>query len=73
MWLETGNGEANFLYFQCYAYNVFVAITFIQFTGASVERDKALQLTSSIIIMKEQQQQQKQQESTTSENEGVSK
>jgi GPI-anchor transamidase subunit U len=45
MWLETGNGEANFLYFQCYAYNVFVAIIFIQFTGASVERDKALRLT----------------------------
>ena len=50
MWLETGNGEANFLYFQCYAYNVFAAILFIQFAGASVERDKAVRLT-----LKEQQ------------------
>jgi GPI-anchor transamidase subunit U len=56
MWLETGNGEANFLYFQCYAYNVFIAILFIQFTGASVERDKALRLTAAINMKEEKQE-----------------
>jgi GPI-anchor transamidase subunit U len=67
MWLETGNGEANFLYFQCYAYNVFVAILFIQFTGASVERDKALRLTAAA-IMKEKNQE----SSGTNDSQGLS-
>jgi GPI-anchor transamidase subunit U len=68
MWLETGNGEANFLYFQCYAYNVFVAILFIQFTGASVERDKALRLT-----MKEQQQESSVVAACNEDSQGVSR
>jgi phosphatidylinositol glycan class U len=45
MWLETGSGEANFLYFQCLAYNIFVANLLVEFCGASVRRDKALRLT----------------------------
>jgi hypothetical protein len=45
MWLETGSGEANFLYFQCLAYNAFVANLLVEFCGASVRRDKALRLT----------------------------
>lgn len=40
MWLETNSGEANFLYFQCLAYNVFVAFLLIDFCGASLRRDK---------------------------------
>jgi uncharacterized integral membrane protein len=45
MWLEPGNGEANFLYFQCLAYNVFVAVLFLGFCSASLRRDKAIRLT----------------------------
>jgi hypothetical protein len=45
MWLETGSGEANFLYFQCLAYNVFAANLVVDFCGACVKRDKALRLT----------------------------
>jgi phosphatidylinositol glycan class U len=45
MWLEPGNGEANFLYFQCLAYNVFVSILFLGFCSASLRRDKAIRLT----------------------------
>jgi hypothetical protein len=45
MWLETGSGEANFLYFQCLAYNAFVGNLLVEFCGASVRRDKALRLT----------------------------
>jgi hypothetical protein len=45
MWLETGSGEAYFLYFQCLAYNIFVANLLVEFCGASVRRDKALRLT----------------------------
>lgn len=45
MWLEPGNGEANYLYFQCLAYGVFVAILFLNFCSASLRREKALRLT----------------------------
>ena len=39
------NGEANFLYFQCLVYNVFVAILFLGFCSAALRRDKALRMT----------------------------
>mmetsp|Transcript_11210 Transcript_11210/g.14754 ORF Transcript_11210/g.14754 Transcript_11210/m.14754 type:complete len:179 (-) Transcript_11210:426-962(-) len=42
MWLEVGNGEANFLFFQCLAYNIFLLVLLLQFVHASVGRDKAL-------------------------------
>jgi GPI transamidase subunit PIG-U len=45
MWLEPGNGEANFMYFQCLAYNVFVAVLFLGFCSASLRRDKAIRMT----------------------------
>jgi phosphatidylinositol glycan class U len=48
MWLEVGNGEANFLFFQCLAYNIFVVILLLQFVHASVVRDKALLLAEKI-------------------------
>lgn len=49
MWLEPGNGEANYLYFQCLAYGVFVAILFLNFCSASLRRDKAMRLTEKSI------------------------
>jgi hypothetical protein len=45
MWLEPMNGEANYLYFQCLVYNVFVAILCLGFCSASLRRDKALRMT----------------------------
>jgi GPI transamidase subunit PIG-U len=45
MWLEPGNGEANYLYFQCLVYNIFVSILFLGFCSASLRRDKAIRLT----------------------------
>jgi GPI-anchor transamidase subunit U len=47
MWLEPGTGEANYLYFQCLAYNIFVTVWFLEFTSASLLRDKALRWTQS--------------------------
>ena len=45
MWLDANNGNANYIYFQCVAYNVFLGIVLGQFTNASMQRDKALRLT----------------------------
>jgi phosphatidylinositol glycan class U len=45
LWLETGSGNANYIFFQCLAYNVFVATIFLDFLGATLQRDKALRLT----------------------------
>jgi GPI transamidase subunit PIG-U len=44
MWLEANNGNANYMYFQCLAYNVFWGIVLGQFVSASVQRDKALRV-----------------------------
>ncbi|KAG7362660.1 GPI transamidase subunit PIG-U-domain containing protein [Nitzschia inconspicua] len=44
MWLEANNGNANYIFFQCLAYNVFLGIILGQFVGASVQRDKALRI-----------------------------
>lgn len=48
LWLETGSGNANYIYFQCLAYNAFVAIIFLDFCGATLQRNKALKLTERI-------------------------
>ena len=48
MWLETGSGNANFIFFQCLAYQVFVANICIDFCGASVMRDKAARITETM-------------------------
>ena len=45
LWLVTGSGEANYLFFQCLAYNVFVALLLLSFCAATMRRDKALRLT----------------------------
>jgi phosphatidylinositol glycan class U len=45
MWLVTGNGEANFVFFQCLAYQILVANILLQFVAASLQRDKACRLT----------------------------
>lgn len=44
MWLEANNGNANYMFFQCLAYNVFLGIIVGQFVSASVQRDKALRM-----------------------------
>jgi len=45
MWLDANNGNANYIFFQCLAHNVFLGIILGQFTSASMKRDKALRLT----------------------------
>jgi len=44
MWLDANNGNANYMFFQCLAYNVFLGIILGQFTSASMRHDKALRL-----------------------------
>jgi hypothetical protein len=46
MWLNANNGNANYMFFQCLAYNVFLGIILGQFSSASLQRDKALRITS---------------------------
>jgi len=31
LWLETGSGNANYIFFQCLAYNAFVVMMFLDF------------------------------------------
>lgn len=45
LWLETGSGNPNFLYFQCLLSNFFVISTTIDFVNATVMRDKARRIT----------------------------
>jgi uncharacterized membrane protein len=45
MWLEPGNGEANYVFFQCLAYNILIAILLLSFCSASLRHDKALRMT----------------------------
>lgn len=45
LWLESGSGNANYIFFQCLAYNAFVAMICLDFVSASLQRDKALRLT----------------------------
>ena len=44
MWLDGNNGNANYMFFQCTAYNVFLGIILAQFTSSGMRRDKALRL-----------------------------
>lgn len=48
MWLDANNGNANYMFFQCLAYNVFVGIVFAQFASASMQRDKSLRIVYQI-------------------------
>ena len=45
MWLETGTGNANFIYFQCLAYHVFCVLLSHRLLFATVKQQMALQLT----------------------------
>lgn len=49
MWIGPNSGEANFLYFQCLAYNVFITLILLVFTSASLKRDKAIRVTEKMI------------------------
>ena len=44
MWLVTGNGNPNYIYFQCFAYGLFVSTITLDFISASVKRDKVLRM-----------------------------
>ncbi len=46
LWLESGSGNANFMFFQCLAYNLFTGMITIDLVSASMKRDKAIQLTA---------------------------
>ena len=45
MWLGPNTGNANYMFFQCLAYNVFLAILLGQLVRSSLERDKALRIS----------------------------
>lgn len=45
LWLETGSGNANYMYFQCLAFCTFLGILTLDFVSATVKRDKAIRLT----------------------------
>lgn len=49
MWLTFVNGDPNFLFFQCFAFNIFVSVLLIEFTNASLKRAKALRLTEKLM------------------------
>ena len=44
MWLVTGNGNPNYLFFQCFAYGLFVAVILLDVVSATVKRDKVLRM-----------------------------
>lgn len=46
MWMGPNTGNANYIFFQCLAYNVFLGVLLGQFCKASLERDKALRLSA---------------------------
>lgn len=48
LWIDTNVGEANFVYFQCLAYNVFVGMLLVEFCAASLRRDKILRLAEKL-------------------------
>ena len=55
MWLEPGTGNANYIFFQCLAYNVFLGIILGQFTSACVQRDKAIRLVRKETMTQQEQ------------------
>lgn len=49
LWLVTGTGNANYIYFQCLAYNAFLASIIIDFMFCTMKRDKALRITEKLL------------------------
>lgn len=45
LWLQLGSGEATYSYFQCLAYNVLVTVLLSEYISASLQRNKALEIT----------------------------
>lgn len=45
LWLESGAGNPNYLFFQCLACYLFVSVIVLQFVSSTMKRDKALRLT----------------------------
>mmetsp|Transcript_8789 Transcript_8789/g.21333 ORF Transcript_8789/g.21333 Transcript_8789/m.21333 type:complete len:655 (+) Transcript_8789:61-2025(+) len=52
MWLVTGNGNPNYIYFQCFAYGMFVTIISMEFVSATVKRDKVRRMVEKGSIKK---------------------
>jgi len=52
MWLVTGNGNPNYIYFQCFAYGMFVCIITMEFVSATVKRDKVRRMVEKGSIRK---------------------
>ena len=44
MWLVMGNGNPNYIFFQCFAYGLFVSTITLDFISATVKRDKVLRM-----------------------------
>ena len=45
LWLESGAGNPNYLFFQSLAYTLFLMSVLMQFISCTMMRDKALRLT----------------------------
>jgi phosphatidylinositol glycan class U len=45
LWVESATGNANYIYFQCLAFNLLYSVIVLDFIGATVRRDKALRVT----------------------------
>ena len=52
MWLVTGNGNPNYIYFQCFAYGMFVIIISMEFVSSTVKRDKVRRMVEKGTIKK---------------------
>jgi phosphatidylinositol glycan class U len=44
MWLGPNTGNANYMFFQCLAFNVFLGVLLGHFCKGSLERDKAIRI-----------------------------
>ena len=50
LWLDTGSGNANYIYFQCLACTVFFGSLALEFVFANVKREKAMRLTEAKVL-----------------------
>ena len=78
MWLVSGNGNANYIYFQCLAYGMFVLIITMDFVSATVKRDKVRRMIekgTTMLLLKKKEGRESDTAAATnaSNNEGVDK
>lgn len=52
LWLGSGSGNPNYMFFQCLAYSLFVSVITLQFISSTMKRDKALRLTEGVTMKK---------------------